>query len=360
MIKNNKFKFIISCVLILVPIVIGLLLWNDLPARMTTHWGGDGVADGTMSKAAAIFILPCVLLALHVFLLFISGFDKRFKDQSKKIVGLTFWVMPVLSILVNCIMYAIALEIEFNVGLVVSLVLGLMFIVIGNYLPKTKRNCVYGIKLTWTVANDENWSKTHRLGGILWVACGLIVIPTALLPIEFALTAILCATAVAVLVPTVYSYTIYRRHKAEGIHYDFGEFGKQAKIAKRIAAVSLPILIVVFVMLMFYGDVGVTLGEDSFVIEASFTSELEVKYDEVESIELRDDFNVGSRIFGFGSPRLSTGTFETAEFGRYTLYAYTKADCYVIIKNGDDVLVVGGAEEDMRALFDGVMAKIGE
>ena len=47
MIKNNKHKFIISCVLILLPIVVGLLLWNDLPARMTTHWGGDGVADGT-------------------------------------------------------------------------------------------------------------------------------------------------------------------------------------------------------------------------------------------------------------------------------------------------------------------------
>ena len=360
MIKNNKLKFIISCVLVLLPIVIGLVLWNDLPARVTTHWGADGVADGTMSKVAAIFILPCVLLALHVFLLFVSGFDKRYKDQSKKIVGITFWIMPALSIIVNGIMYAIALDVELNVGLVVSLILGIMFIVIGNYLPKTKRNCVYGIKLTWTVANDENWSKTHRLGGILWVACGFIVILTALLPIEFALGTILCTIAVAVLVPTVYSHTIYKRHKAAGIEYDFGDFGKQTKIAKRITIVAVPILVVLFVVLMFLGNVNATLGEESFVIEATFASGLEVNYAEVETVEIREEFDVGSRIFGFGSPRLSTGTFENEEFGRYTLYAYTKAESYVIFKNGDEVLVVGGAEEDMCALFDGVMAKIGE
>ena len=360
MIKNNKLKFIISCVLILLPIVVGLLLWNDLPARMTTHWGGDGVADGTMSKAAAIFILPCVLLALHVFLLLISGLDNRFKDQSKKIVGLTFWIMPALSILVNGMMYAIALEIELNVGLVVSLILGIMFIVIGNYLPKTKRNCVYGIKLTWTVANDENWAKTHRLGGILWVACGPVVMLSSLLPLEIGLFVIIGATLVGVIVPTVYSYTIYKRHKAEGIEYEFGEFGKQTKVAKWITIVTLPILIVVFVMLMFYGDVSVTLGEESFVIEASFASDLEISYGEVESIELRDEFDIGARTMGFGSPRLSTGTFENDEFGRYTLYAYTKAETYVIFKNGDDVLVVGGAEADMRELYDRVTEKIGE
>ena len=360
MIKNNKLKFIISCVLVLLPIVIGLVLWNELPARVTTHWGADGVADCTMSKAAAIFILPCVLLALNVFLLFISGFDKRYKDQSKKIVGLTFWVMPALSILVNGVMYAIALDVEFNVGLVISLILGLMFIVIGNYLPKTRRNSVYGIKLKWTLANDENWAKTHRLGGILWVACGFIVILTALLPIEFALGSIICTTAVAVLVPTVYSHTIYKRHKAEGVEYDFGDFGKQTKIAKRITIVAVPILVVLFVVLMFLGSVDVELGEESFVIEATFASDLEVYYAEVETVELREEFDIGSRIFGFGSPRLSTGTFENGEVGRYTLYAYTNAESYVIFKNGDDVLVVGGAESDMRELYDGVIAKTGE
>ncbi len=360
MIKNNKLKFIISCVLILLPIAVGLVLWNELPARMTTHWGGDGVADGTMSKAAAIFILPCVLLALHVFLLFISGFDKRYKDQSKKIVGLTFWIMPALSILVNGIMYAIALDIELNVKLIVSLILGLMFIVIGNYLPKTRRNSIYGIKLIWTMGNDENWSKTHRLGGILWVACGFIVFLSALLPLEIGLLVILGAALVGVVVPTVYSYSIYRRHKAEGIVYDCGESAKHAKAGKWITIIVVPILLVLFVVLMFCGSVDVKLGEDAFVIEATFAGELEVAYGEVDAIEIREDFDVGAREMGFGSPRLSTGTFENEEFGRYTLYAYTNADFYVILRNGDDVLVVGGSESDMRELYDRVTEKIGE
>jgi len=360
MIKNNKLKFIISCVLVLLPIVVGLLLWNDLPARMTTHWGADSVADGTMSKTAAIFILPCVLLALHVFLVFVSGFDKRFKDQSKKVVGLTFWIMPALSILVNGAMYAIALDIELNVKLIVSLILGLMFIVIGNYLPKTKRNSIYGIKLIWTMGNDENWSNTHRLGGILWVACGFVVILSAILPLEIGLLVILGVALVAVVVPTVYSYRIYRRHKAEGVVYDYGESAKHAKVGKWIAIIVVPILVALFVWLMFTGSVDVKLGEESFVIEASFASDLEVAYNEVDEFEIRDDFDVGVRIMGFGSPRLSTGTFENEEFGRYTLYAYTKSEFYVIMKNGDDVLVIGGTEEDMRELYDRVSAEIGE
>lgn len=360
MIKNNKLKFIISSVLVLLPIAVGLLLWNDLPARMTTHWGADSVADGTMSKAAAVFILPCVLLALHVFLLLVSGFDKRFKDQSKKVVGLTFWIMPALSVLVNGVMYAIALDIELNVKLIVSLILGLMFIVIGNYLPKTKRNSIYGIKLIWTMGNDENWAKTHRLGGILWVACGFIVFLSAILPLEIGLLVILGAALVGVVVPTVYSYRLYRRHKAEGVVYDCGESAKHAKVGKWITIIVVPILLVLFAVLMFCGSVDVKLGEESFVIDATFAGDLEVAYGEVDAIEIRDDFDVGVRIMGFGSPRLSTGTFENEEFGRYTLYAYTKSEFYVIMKNGDDVLVVGGSEEDMRELYDRVSAEIGE
>lgn len=360
MIKNNKLKFIISCVLVLLPIAVGLILWNELPARMTTHWGGDGVADGTMGKAAAIFVLPCVLLVLHVVFLALSGIDKRYKDQSKKIVGLTFWIMPALSILINGVMYAIALDIEFNVGLAVSILLGVMFIVIGNYLPKSRRNATYGIKLAWTMANDENWAKTHRVGGILWVACGFIIMLTALFPPEIGLFVILGVTMIGVIIPTVYSYRLYKRHKAEGVEYDFAEFAPHSKVGKWVAIIVIPILVVLFVVLMFVGSVDVAFGEESFVIEVTFTEDLEVKYNEVESVELRDDFDVGSRVYGFGSPRLSTGTFENDEFGRYTLYAYTKSEFYVIMRNGDDVLVVGGAEAEMRELFDKVNAQIGE
>ena len=101
-------------------------------------------------------------------------------------------------------------------------------------------------------------------------------------------------------------------------------------------------------------------GEDSFVVKATYTETLEVYYDDVDSIEIRDDFDVGERLFGFGSPRLSTGTFENEEFGRYTLYAHTKSDFYLILRNGEDVLVIGGEASNMHAIFALIHEKIGE
>ena len=85
-----------------------------------------------------------------------------------------------------------------------------------------------------------------------------------------------------------------------------------------------------------------------------------MKYDEVESIEYREDFDIGSRYMGFGSPRLSTGTFQNDEFGRYTLYAYTQGEGAVVLKKGDQVLViVAKTAAETKAIYDTLVAKIG-
>ena len=87
--------------------------------------------------------------------------------------------------------------------------MGLLFIAIGNYLPKTKQSYTMGIKLPWTLASEENWNRTHRLAGFLWVLCGLFFIVTSFT--GWSLAAFLIPIIVMVLVPAVYSYLLYRR-----------------------------------------------------------------------------------------------------------------------------------------------------
>ncbi len=88
--------------------------------------------------------------------------------------------------------------------------MGLLFLILGNYLPKIRQNRTMGIKLPWTLQSEENWTRTHRLSGFLWVLCGLVMIPLSLLRLWSGwLFGVLLA--VMVLIPAVYSYALHRK-----------------------------------------------------------------------------------------------------------------------------------------------------
>lgn len=360
MIKNHKWKALVSSVIILLPMVFGLILWDKLPANMTSHWGADGTADGQSSKGFMVFGLPLILLAIHwLMLLLESVLEKHQPPKNNKIVGIIFYVIPATSLVVNTISYSIALEKNWNVFAMIPVLVGVMFMVLGNYLPKTTRNRTMGIKLQWTMGNDENWQKTHRLGGKLWFWCGLIILLTALLPVKIVVVAMLVLIAICVLVPTIYSYTIYKAHRALGIEYEPIAKTKGGKIASRIVMVLVSLLLIGVAILMFTGDISVDFKEDSFEIEASYYNDLTVRYDTIDSVEYRDSLDVGTRKMGFGSARLSMGTFENDEFGRYTLYAYTNAESYVVLHHGDDVLVIGAkTPQETKVIYNSLIAKV--
>lgn len=359
MIKNHKFKAIISSVIILLPILFGIAIWDKLPEQMVSHWGGDGVADGYANKAFMVFCLPLILLAVHCLCLLLTSLDKKSKTQNKKIVTLVYGIIPAVSLVVNGLIYAAALGSAENAVVLIPLLLGVLFMVLGNYMPKSTRNFTFGMKIKWTMSNDENWQKTHRLGGILSFVGGIVVLLTALLPFEIAMITMLTVVAVIVLVPTVYSYLLYRKHKAAGIEYDSVFDTKNNKIAKRIAGIAVPLILVGVAVLMFTGDVSVSYNADSFRVSATYSGSLTVPYESVDSLEYRETFSAGHRQMGFGSPRLSVGTFKNEEFGSYTLYAYTGDYGCVVVKQGENVLViVGKSAEDTKAIYDVLAKKI--
>ena len=87
---------------------------------------------------------------------------------------------------------------------------GILFVVIGNYLPKTKQSYTMGIKLPWTLASEENWNRTHRLAGFLWVIGGILLILLTLLRLWNTWTFLLVIIPMSV-VPMIYSYLLYRK-----------------------------------------------------------------------------------------------------------------------------------------------------
>ena len=359
MIRNHKFKAIISSIIILLPALFGLAVWDQLPEQMVSHWGGDGVADGYANKAFMIVGLPLILLAVHWLCLLLTSLDKKSKTQNRKIITLTFGIIPAVSLVVNSLIYATALGSVEDAIVLIPLLFGVLFIVLGNYMPKTTRNFTFGIKLKWTLGNDENWQKTHRLGGILAFVGGIAVLISALFPFVVSMMVMIAVIIAVVIVPTAYSYLLYRKHKAAGIEYDSVFDTKNNKIAKRIARITVPVILAGAAVLMFTGDVNVTYGEDSFRVSATYSGSLTVPYEAVDSLEYRETFSAGHRQMGFGSARLSVGTFKNEEFGSYTLYAYTGDFGCVVVKQGENVLVIAGqTREETRAIYDTLLAKI--
>ena len=187
MLKKNRKLLIITSIVTVLPVLIGIICWNRLPDMMATHFGLNNEADGFSGKAFAVFGIPAFLLAVLWLCAFVTLHDY-----------------------VAAVMYPANLGYELDITFFSELLLGLLFIVVGNYLPKARQNYTIGIKIPWTLANEENWNRTHRLAGYLWMICGILII-------VFGLTRFVSAPwllglpLIMVLVPCIYSYWLHAR-----------------------------------------------------------------------------------------------------------------------------------------------------
>lgn len=356
--KQNKRKIILSSIIILLPCVFGILMWDTLPDTMITHWDIHGTPNDSSGKFFTVFVMPVLLLMGHLLCLFATAMDKRQKDQNPKALSMIFWLIPMMSLLVNGMLYSIALGKNLDISSMVPAVMGVMFILIGNYFPKTKQNRTLGIKLSWTLNNEENWNKTHRFAGKVWVVCGFIILLAAFLPGKLMALVLTAAIFAMLLVPTAYSYSIYKQHQKEGIVYTHAPKTKGEKAAAKFTAIVLPVTAVLVCILLFTGNIHIAYDDSSFLIEADYWSDLKVDYASIDRAEYREEFDAGTRTSGFGSLRLGMGAFSNEEFGSYTLYSYTNAKGYVVLENDENILVIGLREEsEIKNLYETILKK---
>ena len=212
MIKKNLPKLIITSLIILIPIVIGLILWDKLPDQVPVHWNMSGEVDDYATKTQAVFLMPLVLVAFQWICVLGTSLDPKKQNINDKMFTLVLWIIPIISLLCNSMVYATALGHKVSVEILMPLFMGALFIVIGNYLPKCKQSYTMGIKLPWTLDDEENWNKTHRMAGFLWVIGGIVVMATAFLGAFWLFFIVLIPM---VIVPTVYSYLLYKKSKKE-------------------------------------------------------------------------------------------------------------------------------------------------
>ena len=213
MLKENRKTLIITSIITMIPAVIGAILWDRLPDVMATHFGFNDQPDGFGGKAFVVFAMPLIMLALLWAGAFITAHDPKKQNISGKMFSLVLWIVPAVSLIMAAVLYPYNLGYRMDMTFIMGIFLGLMFVIIGNYMPKARPNYTIGIRVPWTLSDEDNWNRTHRLAGFIWVAGGVLIIVLTLMGVMREGVIMLPIVAGMVAVPVIYSLVIYLRKK---------------------------------------------------------------------------------------------------------------------------------------------------
>lgn len=187
---------------------MGLAVYRDLPEQVAVHWDVNSQPNGWMHKSFAVWVIPTFLAVLNAVCHVAGSWDPKREAQSQRLLALCKWLPATFSMVICPITLLIAMGREIPVDLVCCCVIGVLFVVIGNYLPKCRQNYTMGIKLPWTLRDEENWNKTHRLAGPLYMLVGFTLLVCGFFGWAVPVLFVIAAAAV---IPVAYSFWLSRR-----------------------------------------------------------------------------------------------------------------------------------------------------
>lgn len=344
MLKKNKWNLIVSSLLILLPMVAGLVFWNEM--RFPEN-----------AKMMFVVWMPLILLAGQLLCLLVTLKDPKNQEQSPKIVNMVLWIMPVISVFTSGITFLAATGNASGFVGYMFLLLGVMFAVMGNLMPKCKQNSTIGIKVKWTLQDEENWNATHRFAGKVWIIGGILFMGLVFLPGKWMIAGMLVGIFVLAFVPMIYSYCYYKKQVKEGTaNIKPIVPAKQQKAALITTAIVVPLILIGVGILVFTGKVEVTCGEKALTIKATYWADTTVAYEDIDTVELREQVP-GTRIYGFASAKLQQGSFENEEFGLYTRYTAGNHTCIVLTVDGEIIVFSGENEEKTLKIYQTLLEK---
>lgn len=301
--------------------------------------------------------MPLILLLVHLVCIFATSKDKGNREQSQKVFRLIFWICPIVALYTSGINYLVISGKYTGIEEISVCLFGLLFLIIGNYLPKCKMNATIGIKIPWTYSSEENWNRTHRFGGKVWVICGLLMMCTVFMPANICTIVMVALFVAMILVPTVYSYLFYKKEVKEGKASLAAINRVYNKKMGKVSGIFLVVLFAFVAILMFVGNIDYVFEKEALVIEADFWGDMTINYGEIEDIEYLEDDTHGSRTNGYGSARLLMGTFRNGDYGYYTRYSYTKCDAGIMLNIGESIVVISDIDEENTMKLYGELEK---
>ena len=301
-----------------------------------------------------------LFVVTHCIFVAIIFYDNRSRQQSPKVIGMAIWMVPVITLLYNGISRLVntgaGMENLFMAFMYYGT--GLLFMVIGNYLPKVKQNNTIGIRVIWTVQDEENWNATHRFSGKLWMAAGILCMLCGLFEENMAaLVLYIISIMAAAIISILYSYLFYRKKIATGEKLKI-QYSKKTIVVYG----SIAILTIIFVIwTLFLGSIEIRFEDRDFTIEAQGWSDYTVDYTQIDSISYKENlFQNGNdrRTNGMGNLKYGMGNFRNDIYGDYIRYTHASCHSYVVMDIGGKILVVNGADEsETKKIYDTLREK---
>ena len=199
---------------VIAAVVVSVVFFPRLPARVPTHWNAAGQIDGYSSRAFGAFLMPAVMLGmLALFAALPSLSPKGFEVEG----GSRAYAAIVLALLLFLLVVHVqvllaAMNIARSMSSLIPILTGALFVVLGNYLPKFRRNFFVGIRTPWTLANEDVWFRTHRFGGVLFVISGiLLIVVSPFLRVEASFEFLLALALITAFASIIYSFVIYKK-----------------------------------------------------------------------------------------------------------------------------------------------------
>ena len=211
---TTRLTTIIVLVLIIGATIGGLLLWNQLPEQMASHWNVNDQVDGYMTKFWGVFLMPIITTVMFLLFLLVPNIDPLKANITQFRGTFNLFIAFIIGFMVY--IYALTLRwnlgyTDFGIGKSMLPAMGLLFFIIGSMLRRAKRNFFIGIRTPWTLSSDSVWDRTHEIGGILFMASGLIAIIGGIFGGAVAFWSIMVPVLGTTIFLVIYSYVLYQR-----------------------------------------------------------------------------------------------------------------------------------------------------
>lgn len=214
--KTTFRKELPSLVFVILPFLYLAFIWNTLPEKVPIHWNMNGEIDGWGEKLQ-LLLIPFVLPVLvYIIFLIVPKIDPKNKIEKigNKYHQLKFAMVLFMSALAVLIIYSSSNQSSKSITKYIFVLIGFLFVVLGNYFKTIKPNYFIGIKTPWTLENETVWKETHSLAGKLWFVGGLVMVAVSFV-LKGKIHIVVYSSIVAIIsiIPIVFSYIRFKALK---------------------------------------------------------------------------------------------------------------------------------------------------
>jgi len=216
---TQRYLSYLAILILVLQALISVVSYPFMPPMVPSHWNAAGQVDGYTPRLLNAILVPGMSIGLYLLIRILATVGPRLGNQSQranqKVIHLILIGVLLFMLILQLAIIANVLGLPVDITLVVSLSLSLLFIFLGNYMGKLRRNFWGGIRTPWTLTNETVWERTHRLAGWLFVVGGVLGIVVSFIPMARVYGIIVIALG-ASCIPVIYSFVVYQRVVVHG------------------------------------------------------------------------------------------------------------------------------------------------